>query len=46
MMKVSLAFGTNTSFCPWPWVDPSTGTTYTPLAKYCFQHGKIPTCLQ
>jgi len=35
-------FGTN----PWPWVDPTTGTTYTLPAKYCFEHNKMPTCLQ
>jgi len=35
-------FGTN----PWPWVDPTTGTTYTLPAKYCFEHGEMPTCLQ
>jgi hypothetical protein len=35
-------FGTN----PWPWVDPTTGTTYTLPAKYCFEHNMMPTCLQ
>ena len=35
-------FGTQT----WPWVDPTTGTTYTLPAKYCFEHSKMPTCLQ
>jgi hypothetical protein len=35
-------FGTN----QWPWVDPSTGTVYTLPAKYCFEHGSMPTCLQ
>jgi hypothetical protein len=35
-------FGTN----PWPWVDPTTGTTYTLPAMYCFQQNKMPTCLQ
>ena len=35
-------FGTN----QWPWVDPRTGTTYTLPAKYCFEHNKMPTCLQ
>jgi hypothetical protein len=39
-------FGTNTSLHLWPWVDPSTGITYTLPAKYCFEHGKMPTCLQ
>jgi hypothetical protein len=28
----------------WPWVDPTTGTTYTLPAKYCFEHGQMPTC--
>jgi hypothetical protein len=32
--------GTN----PWPWVDPTTGTTYTLPAMYCFQHNEMPTC--
>jgi len=31
---------------PWPWVDPTTGTTYILPAKYCFEHNKMPTCLQ
>jgi hypothetical protein len=31
---------------PWPWVDPTTGTTYTLPAKYCFEHNMMPTCLQ
>ena len=35
-------FGTS----QWPWVDPTTGTTYTLPAMYCFQHNKMPTCLQ
>jgi hypothetical protein len=35
-------FGTQT----WPWVDPTTGTTYTLPAKYCFEHNMMPTCLQ
>jgi hypothetical protein len=35
-------FGTQT----WPWVDPTTGTTYTLPAKYCFEHNSMPTCLQ
>jgi hypothetical protein len=35
-------FGTN----PWPWIDPTTGTTYTLPAKYCFEHNMMPTCLQ
>jgi hypothetical protein len=35
-------FGPN----PWPWVDPTTGTTYTLPAKYCFEHGMMPACLQ
>ena len=30
----------------WPWVDPTTGATYTLPAKYCFEHSKMPTCLQ
>lgn len=34
----------------WPWVDPTTGTTYTLPAKYCFQTGNngshMPACLQ
>jgi hypothetical protein len=34
-------FGSNT----WPWVDPSTGTTYTLPAMYCFQHNEMPTCM-
>jgi len=29
----------------WPWVDPTTGTTYTLPAMYCFQQGKMPTCI-
>lgn len=33
-------FGTQT----WPWVDPTTGTVYTLPAKYCFEHGAMPTC--
>ena len=33
-------FGTHT----WPWVDPTTGTTYTLPAMYCFQNNKMPTC--
>jgi len=28
----------------WPWVDPTTGNTYTLPAMYCFQQGKMPTC--
>jgi hypothetical protein len=35
-------FGSQT----WPWVDPTTGTTYTLPAMYCFQHNEMPTCLQ
>jgi hypothetical protein len=35
-------FGTS----QWPWVDPTTGTTYTLPAKYCFENNKMPTCLQ
>jgi hypothetical protein len=35
-------FGSN----QWPWVDPTTGTTYTLPAKYCFSQNKMPTCLQ
>jgi hypothetical protein len=31
---------------PWPWVDPTTGITYTLPAKYCFEHNMMPTCLQ
>jgi hypothetical protein len=34
-------FGTH----QWPWVDPTSGTTYTLPAMYCFQHNKMPTCL-
>jgi hypothetical protein len=34
-------FGTN----QWPWVDPTTGATYTLPAKYCFEQNKMPTCL-
>jgi hypothetical protein len=30
----------------WPWVDPTTGTTYTLPAKYCFEQNKMPNCLQ
>ena len=30
----------------WPWVDPTTGITYTLPAKYCFEHNQMPTCLQ
>jgi hypothetical protein len=30
----------------WPWVNPTTGTTYTLPAMYCFQHNKMPACLQ
>jgi hypothetical protein len=36
----------DTTTYPWPWVDPTTGTTYTLPAMYCFQHNKMPTCLQ
>jgi len=35
----------NTSTYHWPWVDPTTGTTYTLPAKYCFEHGKMPGCI-
>jgi hypothetical protein len=35
-------FGSQT----WPWVDPTTGTTYTLPAMYCFQQNMMPTCLQ
>jgi hypothetical protein len=28
----------------WPWVDPTTGATYTLPAKWCFEHNKMPTC--
>jgi hypothetical protein len=35
-------FGSN----PWPWVDPTTGITYTLPAKYCFDNNMMPTCLQ
>jgi hypothetical protein len=31
---------------PWPWVDPTTGTTEVLPAMYCFQHNQMPTCLQ
>src|SRR5277367_3192633 len=34
-------FGSQT----WPWVDPTTGTTYTLPAMYCFQHNQMPTCM-
>jgi hypothetical protein len=34
-------FGSN----PWPWVDPSNGSASILPAKYCFEHGKMPTCL-
>jgi hypothetical protein len=30
----------------WPLVDPLSGTTYTLPAKYCYEHGMMPTCLQ
>jgi hypothetical protein len=30
----------------WPWVNPTTGATATLPAKYCFEHGQMPTCLQ
>jgi hypothetical protein len=30
----------------WPWVDPTTGTTHTLPAMYCFQHNEMPSCLQ
>lgn len=30
----------------WPWLDPTTGTTYTLPAMYCFQHGSMPSCLE
>lgn len=30
----------------WPWVDPATGQTLVLPAKYCFEHGMMPTCLQ
>jgi len=35
-------FGSST----WPWVNPETGATYTLPAMYCFQHNKMPTCMQ
>jgi hypothetical protein len=35
-------FGTS----PWPWVDPANGATYALPAMYCFEHNKMPTCLQ
>lgn len=35
-------FGSQT----WPWVNPTTGATYTLPAKYCFSQNKMPTCLQ
>ena len=28
----------------WPWVNPTTGTTYTLPAMYCFQQGEMPSC--
>jgi len=34
-------FGSHT----WPWVDPTTGTTYTLPAMYCFQNNQMPTCM-
>jgi hypothetical protein len=30
----------------WPWVNPTTGATYTLPAMYCFQNNKMPTCVQ
>jgi hypothetical protein len=30
----------------WPWVDPTTGATYILPAKYCFEQGKMPNCLE
>jgi hypothetical protein len=35
-------FGSQT----WPWVNPTTGATFTLPAKYCFEHKMMPTCLQ
>jgi hypothetical protein len=35
-------FGSN----PWPWVDPTTGNTSILPAKYCFNQGQMPNCLQ
>ena len=35
-------FGSN----QWPWVNPTNGTTYILPAMYCFQHNKMPTCVQ
>lgn len=35
-------FGTQS----WPWVDPTTGAVAVLPAKYCFEHGQMPTCLQ
>ena len=29
----------------WPWVDPTTGASYTLPAMYCFQQNKMPTCV-
>jgi len=31
---------------PWPWIDPTTGTTYVLPAKHCFERNQMPTCLQ
>jgi hypothetical protein len=45
----SFYLGTKPAFFgsyPWPWVDPTTGSTTTLPAKYCFEHNKMPTCLQ
>jgi hypothetical protein len=34
-------FGSN----PWPWVNPSNGTTSILPAKACLEQGKMPTCM-
>jgi hypothetical protein len=34
-------FGSN----PWPWVNPSNGSTGILPAKACLQQGKMPTCM-
>jgi len=32
-------------FNPWPWVNPSNGSTGILPAKACLQQGKMPTCM-
>jgi hypothetical protein len=34
-------FGSN----PWPWVNPSNGTTSILPARACLEQGKMPTCM-